>query len=204
MELYQQLLLTESQRAAQKEIDYSISVVNKIYNEWKKSRGRRINAVDLITTSANKISTLNPDVVSQVHEATREKLTVIIMRCMDIPPWKDPYSKEKIYTKLYPLITKLETYNPNTGTGGNLREAIMTRLSSTLCHSSKEKVFVAYEPTISAKYIDYMFSHDSKPKKTYKMRSLKLPSDFESLMDTLEINQEKAEKAFKSEKEKPA
>lgn len=204
MEFYKQLLLTESQNAANKEINYSISVVNKIYNEWKKTRGRRINAVDLITTSANKISTLNPDVVSQVHEATREKLAVIIMRCMDVPPWKDPYSKEKIYTKLYPLIAKLETYDPNTGTGGNLREAIMTRLSSTLCHASKEKVFVAYEPTVSAKYIDYMFSHDSKPKKTYKMRSLKLPADFESLMDTLEINQEKAEKAFKSEKEKPA
>lgn len=197
MELYKAILLNESQRAAQKEIDYSISIVNKIYNEWKKSRGRRVNAVDLITTSANKISTINPDVVPYVHEATREKLTVIIMRCLDIPPWKDPYSKEKIYNKLYPLIAKLETNNPNTGTGGNLREAIMTRLSSTLCHKSDSKVFVAYEPTVSDNYIKYMFSHDAKPKKVYKMRSLKLPADFESLMDTLEINQEKAEKSFK-------
>ena len=194
MELFKDLLLVESQKTAQKEIDYSISIVNKIYNEWKKSRGRRINAVDLITTSANKISTINPDVIPHVHEATREKLTVIIMRCLDIPPWKDPYSKEKIYNKLYPLVAKLETYDPNTGTKGNLREAIMTRLSSTLCHKSKKKVFVAYEPTISDSYLDYMFSHDTKPKKTYKMAALKLPADFESLMDILEINQEKAEK----------
>ena len=194
MELFQQFLLTESQKAAQKEIDYSISTVNKIYNEWKKTRGRRINAVDLITTSANKIATIKPDVLPHVHDATRDKLTVILMRCMDCAPWKDPYSKAKLYEKLYPLIEKLETYNPNTGTGGNLREAIMTRLSSTLCHQSEKKVFVAYEPRVSDSYINYMFSHDSKPKKTYKMMAMKLPSDFGSLMEILKINQEKAER----------
>ena len=172
-----------------------------MYNEWKKM-GRRINAVDLITTSANKISTINPAVLPHVHEATRLKIATIIMRCMDIPVWKDPYTKEKLYNKLYPLIEVLQTYDPNTGSSGNLREIIMTRLSAALCHKNGNKIFVAYEPTISQSYLKYLFKNEDAPKKTYKMAALKLPPDFESLMSILEINQKKVDK--KLDEEKPA
>lgn len=199
MKLFQELILHESRKTAQKEIDHTIAVVNKIYNEWKKT-GRRINAVDLITTSANKISTINPSVLPHVHEATRLKIATIIMRCMDCPVWKDPWSKEKLYKKLYPLIEVLQTYDPNTGSKGNLREVIMTRLSAALCHKNGNTVFVAYEPTISASYLKYLFKNEEAPKKTYKMQALKLPSDFESLMNILEINQKKVDK---TKEEKP-
>ncbi len=200
MELFKQLILHESRKTAQKEIDHTITVVNKIYNEWKKT-GRRINAVDLITTSANKISTINPAVLPYVHEATRLKIATIIMRCMDIPAWKDPWSKEKLYKKLYPLIEVLQTYDPNTGSNGNLREVIMTRLSACLCVKNGNGIFVAYEPTISNSYLRYMFKTEELPKKTFKMQALKLPSDFESLMSILEINQKKVDKI---QEKKPA
>lgn len=193
MEFFKAIILHESKKTAQKEIDHTIAVVNKIYNEWRKT-GRRINAVDLVTTSANKIATIDPSVLPHVHEATRLKLATIIMRCMDIAVWKDPYTKEKLYKKLYPLIDVLQTYDPNTGSSGNLREVIMTRLSAALCHKDNNKVFVAYEPTISQTYLKYLFKNEELPEKTYKMQSLKLPSDFESLMNTLEINLEKANK----------
>lgn len=193
MEFFKQLILHESRKTAQKEIDHTITVVNKIYNEWKKV-GRRINAVDLITTSANKISTISPDVLPFVHEATRLKIATIIMRCMDIPAWKDPYSKEKIYKKLFPLIDKLQNYDPNTGSGGNLREVIMTRLSAAVSKRANSDKFVAYEPTISNSYLKYMFKDDQLPTKTYKMKALKLPEDFQTLMNTLEINQGKVDK----------
>lgn len=193
MKLFQELILHESRKTAQKEIDHTIAVVNKIYNEWKKT-GRRINAVDLITTSANKISTINPAVLPHVHEATRLKIATIIMRCMDIPVWKDPWSKEKLYKKLYPLLEVLQTYDPNTGSSGNLREVIMTRLSAALSHKYGNGIFVAYEPTISASYLKYLFKDEEAPKKTYKMQALKLPPDFESLMNILEINQKKVDK----------
>ena len=195
MEFFKAIMLHESRKTAQKEIDHTIAVVHKIYNEWKKT-GRRINAVDLITTSANKISTIDPSVLPHVHEATRLKLATIIMRCLDIAVWKDPWTKEKLYKKLWPLIDALQTYDPNTGSSGNLREVIMTRLSAALCHktNTKEKVFVAYEPTISQTYLKYLFKDEELPKKTYKMTALKLPADFETLMNTLEINLEKANK----------
>lgn len=195
MEFLKNILLHESNKAAQKEIDHSIAMVNKIYNEWKKI-GRRINAVDLITTSANKISTISPDVLTHVHEATRLKIATIIMRCLDMPVWKNPSSKEKIYKKLFPLIEALQTYDPNTGSGGNLREILMTRISAAIFHQSKDekKVFVAYEPRISNTYLNYLFKDGEKPEKTYKMQALRLPADFESLLNTLTINQEKANK----------
>ena len=201
MQFFKDLILHESRKTAQKEIDHTITIVNKMYNEWKKM-GRRINAVDLITTSANKISTINPSVLPHVHEATRLKIATIIMRCMDIPVWKDPYTKEKLYNKLYPLIEVLQTYDPNTGSSGNLREIIMTRLSAALCHKYGNKIFVAYEPTISKSYLDYLFKNEDAPKKIYKMAALKLPPDFESLMSILEINQKKVDK--KLDEEKPA
>lgn len=190
MELFKQILLQESQKAAQKEITHTINIVNNMYNEWKKT-GRRKNAVDLITTTANKISTINPAVLPYVHEATRLKIATLIMRCMDIPVWKDISSKEKLYKKLYPIIDVLQTYNPNTASGGNLREIIMTRLSAAVCHQNGNKVFVAYEPMISKQYLEYLFKTGTIPAKTYKMQCLKLPPDFESLANTLQINQEK-------------
>lgn len=192
MELFKTLVLHESRKTAQKEIDHTIAVVNKIYNEWKKT-GRRINAVDLITTSGNKISTINPAVIPLIHEATRLKLATIIIRCLDIPIWKDPYTKDKLYKKLYPLIEVLQNYDPNTGSGGNLREVIMTRLSAAVCHKNGGKAFVAYEPTISSSYLKYMFKDEELPPKIVKMKALKLSGDFETLMSTLEINQKKVQ-----------
>lgn len=194
--LFESIILAETQKAAQKEVDYSISVINKIYNEWKKTT-RRINAVDLITTSANKISGINPEVIAHLHNPAKEKLAVIIMRCMDLPPWRPVGSKEKIYKKLQPLIEKLEKTNPNTGTGGSLREVIMTRLSAAIFHQDEDaKVFVAYEPVIPSKYLKYLHG-DKLPEKTYRMTALSLPSDFESLIDILTINHEKAKSKFK-------
>ena len=195
MEFFKSLILHESVKTAQKEIDHTIAIVNKTYNEWKKT-GRRKNAVDLITTSANKMSTINPAVLSRVHEATRLKLATIIMRCMDIPAWKDVSSKEKLYKKLYPLIEVLQTYDPNTGSRGNLREVIMTRLSSSICNKSKSKTFVAYEPVISKSYLEYMFKNEDLPTKVYRMQALKLPEEFDSLIEILTINQKKVDKKF--------
>ena len=193
MEFFKSILLHESRKSSQKEIDHTIAVVNKIYNEWKKT-GRRINAVDLVTTSANKIATIDASVLPHIHEATRLKIATIIMRCLDIPPWKDPYTKEKLYNKLYPLINALQTYDPNTPSSGNLRQVIMTRMSAAICHARGNKVFVAYEPTVSASYLKYMFQNEETPKKIVKMTALKLPPDFETLVSTLEINQDKVDK----------
>ena len=191
MELFSQIILHETQQAAQKEVDYSIAIINKIYNEWKKI-DRRINAVDLITTSANKIAGINPEVIDHLHVAAKDKLCVILMRCMDIPPWRSLDTKEKIYRKLFPLIERMETHNPSTGTGGNLREIIMTRLSAALFHQDETStVFVAYEPVVSNSYLKYL--HGSKlPEKTYRMTALSLPGDFETLVKTLQINHDKA------------
>lgn len=189
--ILEQILLTETQKAAHKEVEYSISVINKIYNEWKKIT-RRINAVDLVTTSANKIAGINPEVIDHLHGPAKEKLTVILMRCMDLPPWRPVSSKEKIYRKLYPLIHKLERSNPNSGTGANLREIIMTRLSAAISHQdTTASVFVAYEPVIPAKYLRYLHG-DKLPEKTYRMAALSLPEDFESLIEILTINHDKA------------
>lgn len=189
--LLEQILLAETQKTAHKEVEYSISVINKIYNEWKKIT-RRINAVDLVTTSANKIAAINPEVIDHLHGPAKDKLTVILMRCMDLPPWRPLESKEKIYRKLFPLIKKLEKSNPNTGTHGNLREIIMTRLSAAIFHQDKDAgVFVAYEPIIPTKYLKYLHG-DKLPKKTYRMMALSLPEDFESLVKVLRANHEKA------------
>jgi hypothetical protein len=189
--LFESIILAETQKAAHKEVEYSITVINKIYNEWKKIT-RRINAVDLITTSANKIAGINPEVIDHLHAPAKEKLAVILMRCMDLPPWRPVTSKEKIYKKLFPLIQKMERVNPNTGTGAALREIIMTRLSAAISHQdTTASVFVAYEPVIPAKYLKYLHG-DKLPEKTYRMAALALPADFESLVDILTINHEKA------------
>lgn len=193
--LLQQFLITETQQAAQKEIDHSIATINKIYNEWKKIT-RRINAVDLVTTSANKIAGISPEVVDHIHDAAKVKLVIILMRCMDLSPWKPLGSKEKIYKKLYPLIQRLERENAQSGTGGSLREIIMTRLSAAMFHQDKEaKVFVAYEPVIPAKYLRYLHG-DKLPEKTFRMAALSLPADFESLVEILQINHDKGQSKF--------
>lgn len=198
MDLFNELLIIESRKASEAEIRHYVSVINKIYNEWRKIK-RRINAVDLITTSVNKISTIHPDSIPFLHEEAKLKLATIIMRSLDIPPWKSADSKKSIYRKLYPLLSKMQTFSPNTGSGGNLREVIMTRLSATLAYNSNDKVFVGYEPVISNSYIKYLFS-DKLPEKVYKMQAMSLPEDYDSLLNTLKINQDKCIKAFKLKK----
>lgn len=196
--LFQQILLKETQQAAQKEIDHSIATINKIYNEWKKIT-RRINAVDLVTTSANKIAGISPEVIEHLHGSAKTKLVIILMRCMDLPPWKAVGGKEKIYKKLYPLIQKLEREDAMTGTGGTLREIIMTRLSAAIFHQDKDAtVFAAYEPKLPTKYLKYLHG-DKMPQRTYRMTSLSLPAEFESLIEILTINHEKAKAKFKPE-----
>lgn len=199
MELFRQLQLDESKKAAQKEADYAIQSINSIYNEWKKIK-RRINAVDLVTTSVNKITKIHPSVLPYIHDTAKLKLAVILMRVMDLPVNKEAETKKSIYKKIYPLLSAIQSVSPNTGSGGNLREIVMTRLSSSITHENDKdnKVFVAYEPIISTSYISYLFGED-KPKKVYKMQSLSLPEDFETLLNILRINYEKAATKYKKQ-----
>jgi hypothetical protein len=115
---------------------------------------------------------------------------------MDLPPWRPVGSKEKIYKKLYPLLKEMERANPNTGTGANLREVIMTRLSAAIFHQDEAaSVFAAYEPVIPAQYLRHL--HGKKlPEKTFRVAALALPPDFESLIDVLTINHQKAQSKF--------
>lgn len=197
MELFKEFVLAESQKAAFAELQQNIAVVNRIYNEWKKT-GRRVNAVDLVTSSGNKLASISPDAIDKLPETIKLKAATILMRCFDLPAWKSIDSKKSLYKKLQPLLNKLQSYDPKTGTGGNLREIIQTRMSACLCNKSEKGVFVAYEPSVSASYLTYLF-HSEKPKKVYKMQALSFPDDFESLVDRLKINQEKAESKFKPE-----
>lgn len=191
MKFFNEMLLIESQLSAQKEAQHVIGVVNSLYSEWKKT-GRRKNAVDIITTTANKLATIDPGVVDNVHEATKLKISSLIVRCFDIPYWKGVEQKEKLYKKLFGLIKKLETSNPNVDSGGNLREVLMTRLSASVCYNSNnKKVFVAYEPKLPDSYLRYLFGNE-KPERVYRMQCLPLPEDFESLISVLKINHEKA------------
>ena len=195
MEFFQKLLLIESEKAANRETDYAISIINKVYNDWKKVK-RRINAIDIIASSVNRISSLDPAVVDKIHAAARQKLVIIIMRCLDTPLWKPVGGKEKIYKKLFPMISKLQNDQPNSGTTGSLREVIMTRLSAAIAYEmAKGEVWVAYEPKLPASYIRFLFGENT-PAKTYRMASLPLPDDFSTLIDTLRINQEKAMAKF--------
>lgn len=198
MKLFKEILIQESQNNAQREIDYAIESINNVYKEWKKT-SRRINAVDIITTSANKLNKLHASVIDYIHDTAKLKLAIILMRIMDLPPWKSVESKKTLYKKLFPLISKMQGFDPNTGSGGNLREIIMTRLSAAICQESKneDKVFVAYEPIMSESYLRYIFGNET-PAKIYKMQALSLPEDFGTLIETLKINQEKAELKFNS------
>lgn len=191
MNFFNELIIIESNISSEKEIAHVISVVNQVYAEWKKT-GRRKNAVDIVVTTANKLSNIDPDIVDKLHEATRLKLAALIVRCFDIPYWKPVSQKEKIFKKLTPLIQKMQTYDPNTDSGGNLREVIFTRLSASVCYNTDHKnVFVAYEPKIDASYLRYLFGKET-PEKTYKMQTLMMPSDFDSLIEILRTNHEKA------------
>lgn len=199
MKFFNELLLIESEISSQKEVAHVISVVNTIYSEWKKT-GRRKNAVDIVTTTANKLSNIDPSIVDKIHEATRLKLASLLVRCFDVPYWKSVAEKEKIFKKLQPLLTKMQTYDPNTDTGGNVREVLFTRLSASVCYNSANKdVFVAYEPKVPDSYLRYLFGKEL-PEKTYRMQTLMLPGDFESLVKTLQLNHEKAVAKFKAEK----
>ena len=198
LEFFNELLLIESERSAKKEIDHVINVVNMAYAEWKKT-GRRKNAVDLVTTIGNKISNIPPSTIDKIHEATRLKLAALIVRCLDISYWQNVSTKEKLYNKMIDVIKKLENYDPRLDGGGTVREAIMTRLSAAVSYSStNKKVFVAYEPVISNTYLNYLFGQE-RPERTFKMASLPLPEDFESLLKILQINQEKAIKRYEAE-----
>ena len=191
MELFKSFLILETEKSANREVDYAISIINKVYNEWKKVK-RRINAVDIVSNSVNRLSNLNPVVIDRIHAAAKKKLVIIIMRCLDNPIWKPVENKEKIYKKLFPLISKLQNEHPNTGTSGSLRDVIMTRLSAAVAYEMcKAKVFVAYEPKLPTSYMRFIFGSDT-PVKTFRMASLTLPEDFETLVDTLKLNQQKA------------
>lgn len=191
MKFFNELLLIESELSSQKEVAHVISAVNAIYNEWKKT-GRRKNAVDIITTTANKLSNIDPAIVDKIHDATKLKLASLLVRCFDIPYWKSVFEKETIYKKLQPLLAKMQTMDPNTDTGGNVREVLFTRLSASVCFNSPNKeVFVAYEPKVPDSYLRYLFGREL-PVKTYRMQTLMLPGDFESLIKILRMNHEKA------------
>lgn len=198
MELFEELLLVETQRRSKQEIDNAIRVINQIYNEWKHKK-RRKNAVDLITTSVNKISNLDPSIVEHLHEAGKLKLCAVVMRCMDNPVWKPLSVKQKIYRKLYPLIERLQFFSPESTTGGNLLEVIATRLSACLSYQEEcdpsERIFVAYEPKLTTRYLKYIFG-DALPCKTYRMQMLALPEDFDTFVDLLAINHEKCRNKF--------
>lgn len=198
MNLINNLEIAESIKTAEREIDHNTGIINTIYNEWKKT-GRRVNAVDIIMTSVNKLSTITPNTVDKLHDTAKLKLATILMRCMDISPWKELDSKKNIYKKIVKLLIKLQNQSPNTPTGGSLKDIIFTRLSAALSHQQKSKVFVSYEPSMSSSYLNSLFDSD-KPEKIYKMQSLSLPEEFDSLVEILQINQDKALKKFKNTK----
>lgn len=184
----------ESQKKANEEIGYAISAINEVYNEWKKTTRRR-NAVNIVTTSVNKLATINPATVDHIHDAAKLKLATILMRCLDVPPWMDIDTKRVTYRRLYPLLDKVQGYNPNTGTGGKLRDVVMTRFSASVsCNcgdESRKNVFVAYEPSTTKKYLNFIFG-DEVPEHVCKMQTLSLPEDFDTLINVLTINHGKA------------
>mgnify|MGYP006287623855 CR=1 FL=1 len=198
MDLFQDLLIVESQKQANKEARQAVHSINDAYNEWKKIKRRR-NAVNIVTTCVNKIATIDPATIDRIHEPAKLKLATVIMRCLDIPPWKSLEAKRKIYQRLFPLIDKLQSIDPNTGTGGCLRDVLMTRFSACLtgcCETERgKKVFVAYEPKVSNSYLRFIFGQD-KPEKTYRMQALPLPKDFDELLKILKINHEKGIKKY--------
>ena len=194
MELFKRIILDESQKQAHREILYTIRTIHDTYLEWlKRIKNRRKNAVSLVTTSVNKIGTITPESLQHISNELRQKLSIILMRCLALPTWKSITSKKSTYRRLYPYLKELENVVPNTGTKGNLREIILTKFSAAICIQSKyPQVFVAYEPLLPKEYLKYLFGEEKFPEKTYKMQSLLLPEDFDELIDILTINHKKA------------
>ena len=151
--------------------------------------------MNIVTTSVNKLTTIDPDLVDHIHDTGKQKLATIIMRCLDIPPFVDPETKRVTYRRLYPLLNKVQGIDPNTTTGGKLRDIIMSRLSASISNRSedlKEKdVYVAYEPNVSKRYLRFIFGEDM-PNNVCNMQTLSLPEDFDTLLNTLKINHTKA------------
>lgn len=201
IEMFKELALIESQKRANLEVGYAISSINEIYREWKKTRRRR-NAVNIVTTSVNKLATINPATVDHIHETSKLKLATILMRCMDLPSWMDVDTKRITYRRLYPLISKVQGQNPNTGTNANLREVIMTRLSASVCDDEEENknTFVSYEPKMTKRYLHFIFG-DELPENVCKMQTLPLPEDFDILVNTLKINHKKACEKYNAKNE---
>jgi hypothetical protein len=201
MKLFNELRLMEAEKTANKELRHTIDLINEAYNEWKKIKRRR-NAVSIVVTTANKLSTISPEAINRIHEASRVKLTALLMRCMDVPYWKPLGERAPVYKKLQKLINVLHNYDARTGNGATLKEVITTRLSAAHCYQNKlpdgSIVFVAYEPKISESYLRYLFgSEKDNVVVTYKMQTLSLPEDYASLIDTLAINHNKAVERFK-------
>lgn len=199
MGLFDEIILCENEKASTKELEYTCSLINKTYNEWRKIT-RRINAVDIITTTVNRIIKINPSSIGFLNQEMKMKVAIILMRCMDNPYWKPVEVKEKIYDKLFPLIKPLENFHLNTGTNGSLKQIILTRLSANIAmqdSNNKGKLMVCYEPTMPTSYSRYLLG-DHKPDKIYKMQSLTMPGSFSTLVDILRIDLEKATKRFKS------
>jgi len=199
MSLFEDFIIVENNKASQKELEYTCSLINKTYNEWRKIR-RRINAVDIISTTVNRIIKVNPDSLKYLDEEMKMKIAIVLMRCMDNPFWKPVHAKEKIYDKLVPLIKKLENFKLNTGTGGTLKEVIMTRMSANIAMQDKSnagKVLVSYEPMIPASYVRYLMGESHKVDKIFKMQTLNMPGEFNTLVHVLTINLDKASKKHK-------
>lgn len=197
MSLFKQLIIVENEKTSTKEKEFTVSLINKCYNEWRKIR-RRINAVDIITTTANRINKINPEAIKFLDDETKMKLAIIMMRCMDNPPWKPIGGKEKLYEKLWPLIKPIENHVLNTGTGGTLKQIIMTRISASLAmqdEDNKGKIMVCYEPRMPTTYSNYLLG-DHKPDAIYKMQPLSMSGDFQTLIDVLKIDLAKAKKKF--------
>ena len=197
MELFKEFLIIETQKASAREVAFAIDAINDCYREWKKTK-RRKNAVDIIMTCANKLSKIDPNVIPLIHEAGKLKLATVLMRCMDIPCWKTLDSKGVVYKKIYPLLNKMQDFVPNTGTGGTLRDIVMTRLSAAICaqdEDSPKQVFVGYEPKIQQRYLRYIFGEE-RPEKTFKMQGLTLPDEYDRLVKILQINHDKAKSKF--------
>lgn len=201
MEFFKELLILESVTSSKKEQAHVTEIVNKMYTEWKKI-GRRRNAVDLITTTTNKLSTIDPSIVNMLHGATKVKIATLLVRCFDIPYWKDVEDREKAYKKLIKLIKALEWIKPNSDTDGITRDIIATRMSASITHKSKNKnIFVSYEPKTTSTYLRYLFGNEI-PKHVYKMQMLSLPDDFDVFIRELTANYNKALKKFNDEQTK--
>jgi len=196
MELLKRLQLFESERSAKKEIEYAISTVNQLYNDWKAVK-RRMNASNLISKTANKLSSISPSLMDRVHEVTKVKAAILIMRCLDIPYFSPLSERALVYKKLRPLFEILQNVDVQTGNGSTLKETVFTRLSAAYCFQNRLSdgtiVFVAYEGKITPSYLRYLFGNeDVNVKKVYKMKIIGTPGDFASLVDLIKINHEKA------------